>query len=227
MDIRNTSFNNEQKCMGIGNAAPLFMGNSAPPFLGNAAIRGMKPLPFSWVTTTRAMQPHCMAKQAIQLANWPMNSADQPGTSDSASTSSRETSPLILPTWKSGRWLTHPVSMDELHHRMAALAFYHFSIAYWLRTSLSSLGTNLAFIWEGSSDSDSEESLALTHGELGVYIVLFPNTPVWRWQLLHMWACHLRASCSSSAWMEWDPLFPVWAAPQEWTSRFWHTLRLQ
>ena len=51
-----------------------------------SAIRGMQPLPLSWVIITRAMQPQRLVMQAIQPT-----SAGQPGTSDSASTSSRGT----------------------------------------------------------------------------------------------------------------------------------------
>ena len=61
----NPAQQNQTYCMGMGNAAPPFMSNAAPPFLASA-IRGMQPLPLSWVIITRAMQPQGMVTQAMQ-----------------------------------------------------------------------------------------------------------------------------------------------------------------
>ena len=87
----NPAQQNQTYGMGMGNAVPPFVSNAALPFLGNAAqyYQGYAP-------------PHLMGNyyqgnaaptygNTGNAGNWPMNSACIPGTSESASTSSRGT----------------------------------------------------------------------------------------------------------------------------------------
>ena len=88
----NPAQQNQTYCMGMGHAAPPFMSNAAPPFLGNAAqcyqgYAAPPPLMGNYYQGNAAPG----YGNTGNAANWPMNSAGQPCTSESASTSSRGT----------------------------------------------------------------------------------------------------------------------------------------
>ena len=86
--------------MGMGNAAPPFMSNAAPPFLGSAAQfpPGNAAQYCQWYAAPPFMGNYYQDNAAPTYDNtgnvaiWSMSSAGQPGTSESASTSSRHLS---------------------------------------------------------------------------------------------------------------------------------------
>ena len=88
----NPAQQNQTFLAGMGNAAPPFMSNAAPPFLGNAAqyFQGYAAPPLMGNYYQGNAAPGLYGSSG-NAANWPTRNAGRPGTSESASTSSRGT----------------------------------------------------------------------------------------------------------------------------------------